>query len=297
MKKFTALLVMFAVLILSVIPAVGEGISVSSENGDKISIFDDVVITSPVNGNVVMVLGNISVDSNINGQVIAVFGDININAEVSGQVVTVFGNTTLTKDAVVSGNVITMGSLSKHDGARVLGQEVRILGESMNLDIGAIFYLRLAIMILFALAVLVVGLLTLVISKEKYSQIAKNIEKNIGKKMILGILTFLAASVLLLLLLVTLVAPILYIVVLILSTITASMYLGRLILKTFSLRNSIYIEFITGLISITLVKLLLLFLAPQNEVLLALGLAGLFDFLIYSLGMGIHMEERYLKNK
>lgn len=296
MKKFAVLFVMIAVLMINVIPAAGEGIFVSSENGDRISLFDDISITNPVNGNVIAVLGNVSVNSDINGQVVTVFGDITVNAEISGQVVTVFGNTILTKNAVVKGDVITMGSLSKTGGTRVLGQEVRILGESMNLDIGAIIYLRLAIMILFTLAVLIVGLLILVISKEQYTKIAENIERNIGRKLLLGVLSFLGASVLLLLLLVTLIAPILYIVVLVLSTITASMYLGRLILKTFSQTNSIYMEFITGLISITLIKLLLLFLVPQQDLLLGLGLVGLLDLFVYSMGLGIHMEERYVKN-
>ncbi len=296
MKRLTALLVIIAVIILNVMPAIGAGISVSSENGDKISLFNDITITKPVNGNVISVLGNVSVDSHISGQVVAVFGDVTINAEVSGQVVTVFGKTILTKDAVINGDIIIMGSLSRNDEARVLGQEVRIFGESMNLDIGAIIYLRLAFIILFALAALIAGLLILVISKEQYINIAKNIEKNIGKKLLLGILSFLAACILLLLLLVTLIAPILYIVLLVLSTITASMYLGRLILKTFSQNNSIYMEFITGLISITLVKLLLLFLIPQQELLLGLGLVSLFNLFVYSMGLGILMEGRYTKN-
>ena len=292
MKKFAAVLVIIAVLILNIMPVAGEGISISSDTGDKISIFDDVNISSPVNGNVVAVLGNVSVDSAISGQVVAVFGDITVNADVSGQVVTVFGNTILTKDAVIEGNVITMGSLSKAEGARVLGQEVRILGESMNLDIGAMVYLRLAIMILFSLSVLIIGLLVLLISKQYYTKIAKNIEKNIGRKLLLGILSFLGASTLLLLLLVTLIAPALYIFVLIISTITASMYFGRLILKTFSQNNSIYMEFITGLISITLCKLIILLLIPQYELLIGLGLIGLLDLFIYSIGLGIYMESK-----
>lgn len=297
MKKFSAVLVLIAVLILNVMPVAGGGISVSSENGDKISLFDDIQITTPVNGNVICVIGNVSVNNNVNGEVVAVFGDITVNAEVSKQVVTVFGHTTLTKDAVVKGDTITMGSLDKAAGARVLGQEIRIFGESMNLDISAIVYLRLAIMILFALAVLIVGLLVLVISREHYTRISKNIERNVGKKLLLGVLSFLGASILLLLLLVTLIAPFLYIVVLVFSTVTASMYIGRLILKTFSPDNSIYMEFITGLISITLVKLLFLFLVPQQDLLLGLGLAGLLDFFVFSMGMGIHMEERFVKEK
>ena len=293
MKKPAALLVIIVVLMLSVIPVAGDGVSVSTEAGDRISLFEEVRITSPVYGNVISVLGNVSVDSNINGQVIAVFGDVNIAADVSAQVVTVFGNTYLADGAVVQGNVITIGSLNKSAGARVLGQEVRILGETMNLDIDAIVYLRLFIMAIFTLAVLIVGLLVLAIYKRQYINIANNIESNTGKKLLLGFLSFLGASILLILLLATLIAPILYIVALVLSTITASMYTGRLILKAFSRANSIYMEFITGLISITLVKLLLLFLIPQQDLLLGMGLMGLFDILVFSVGLGIYMEERY----
>lgn len=294
MKKLTALIMLIAVLLLNVLPVTAEGISINSENGDRISIFDNINVTQPVMGNVICVLGNISVDSRVSGQVVAVFGDIHINSDVSGQVVTLFGNTTLEKTATVAGDVITIGSLSKETGARVLGQEVRILGEHMNLDISAIIYLRLAILILFTLAVLAVGLLILFLSRDHYNKISQRIENDMGRKLLLGFLSFLGASILLLLLLVTLIAPLLYVVVLVLSTITASMYVGRLILKTFSQKNSIYTEFMTGLGSITLLKLLLLFLVPQEDLLLGLGLIGLIDLCIYALGLGIHMEERYL---
>ena len=298
MKRFMALVTIIAVLILSAIPVSGEGISVSSENGDKISLFNDISIEKPTKGNVITVLGDISVNDSLDGQVVAVFGDVTVNSEVSGQVVTVFGNTVLKDGSVVKGDVINIGSLSKAGGARVLGQEVRIFGDSMNLDITAIVYLRLVIMILFTIAVLIIGMLILLISKHQYTEIAKNIEKNSGRKLLLGILSFLGVSVLFLLLLVTLIAPVLYFVILVMSTITASMYFGRLILKTFSQVNSIYMEFVTGLITITLAKLLLIFLIPHKELLLGFILIGLLDVFIYSIGLGIHMDERFAaKNK
>lgn len=295
MKKGTALLVMVLILIISVIPAAGEGIFVSSESGDKIRILEDTDIMDPVNGNVISVLGNVTVNNKVNGHVIAVFGESTINAEVSGQVVTIFGNTNLRESAVVMGDIITIGSITKYTGATILGQEVRILGESMNLDIGAIVYLRLVVMILFTLAVLIVGMLAMLISKSSYNEMSKNIEKNFGRKMLLGILSFMGASALLLLLLVTLIAPLLYILVLILATIPACLYFGRFILKTFSPKNSIYMEFITGLFSITLVKLLAIFLVPQHRIIIGLILVGLVDLFIYSIGLGIHMEQHYLK--
>jgi ABC-type multidrug transport system fused ATPase/permease subunit len=295
MRKALLLPVLLAVFLLCPLPVSALGVAIASENGDNVTLFENVEVTEPVNGNVISVLGNVSVDAHVGGQVVAVFGDIDVHGDVSGQVVTLFGNTTLAKGSTVSGNVITVGSLNKEDGAAVHGQEVRILGESMNLDISALLYLRLAILILFTLAVLVVGLLILALSKEQYRKISEKIEKDFGRKLLLGVLTFLGASILLLLLLVTLIAPLLYIVVLVLSAITASMYFGRIILKTFSQKNSIYTEFITGLATITLVKLLLLFLVPQEELILGFGLLGVVDIFIYCLGLGIHMEERYLK--
>lgn len=295
MKKLTALLIVAAILVISIIPAAAEGIYVASGNGDRIRILEDVSINQPVNGNVVAVLGDITVDSQVSGHVISVFGDIKVNGLVAGQVVTIFGQTELGGNAKVMGDVITMGSLKEASGAQVLGQQVRILGESMNLDIGAILYLQLVIMLLFTVVVLIAGLLILLIARSSYNNMAKNIEKNLGRKMLLGVLAFLGASALLLILLVTLIAPLLYIIVLVLAMIPASMFAGRYILKTFSPKNSIYVEFITGLISITLLKLLIVLLVPQDRVLIGLGLTGLVDLVIYSLGLGIHMEQHYLK--
>lgn len=297
MKKFAAAFAVIIFIAFCTMPVFGKGISISSENGERISILNDIEIESPANGNVIAVLGNVSVGSSVNGQVVAVFGDIIVDSDVAGQVVTVFGNTIIKKDAKISGGVIAIGSLKKEEGAVISGQEVRILGDSMNLDIGAIFYLRLALIILFAAAVLIVGLLILFISKDHYFLLASNIEKDMGKKAILGILTFLAANILLVLLIVTLIAPLLYIVVLVLSAITASIYSGRLILKTFSSGNSVFVEFITGLFSITLIKLLLLFLIPEQDLLMGLALTGLFNFIIFSLGLGIHMNGRYVNSK
>lgn len=295
MKKITAVLIAAVILVFSAIPSAAEGIYVASGNGDRIRILEDVDVSRPVNGNVVAVLGDITVDSQVSGHVIAVFGDVRVNALVSGQVVTIFGQTDLGANAKVMGDVITMGSLDEAPGAQVLGQQVRILGRSMNLDIGAILYLQLAVTLLFTIVVFIAGMLILLIARSSYANMAKSIEKNLGRKMLLGVLTFIGASAILLLLMVTLIAPLLYIVVLVLAMIPASMFAGRYILKTFSPKNSMYVEFITGLISITLLKLMIVLLVPQGYILLGFGLTGVVDLLIYSLGLGIHMEQHYLK--
>jgi hypothetical protein len=149
---------------------------------------------------------------------------------------------------------------------------------------------------LFNFVVLVAGILALLISKSSYKNISKNLDRNFGRKMLLGALALIGVTALLLLLLLTLIAPILYLVVLTLSTVTASMFFGRLILKAFSPKNSMMVEFITGLISITLVKLILIFIVPQDSILLGFVLVAALDVFIYAVGLGIHVEQHYLKN-
>ncbi len=296
MKKLAALLTACMIIMILSVAVAAEGIYVRSESGDKIRILENAVISEPIQGNAVLVLGDVTVNSRVGGHVITVFGDAYINSEVSGQVVSLFGNTVLQDNAQVMGDVITIGSLTKADSALIGGQEVRVLGESMNLDIGALSYLRLITVLLFTLAVLITGMLALLISRKKYNSIAKRLDRNFSRKFILGILAFTGASALLLLLLMTLIAPLFYIILLLLSSIPAFMYLGRKILKSFSPKNSIFTEFITGLVTVTLVKLIIIFLIPQQSILLSAIIIGIMDIFIYSIGLGILVEQYYLKN-
>ncbi len=296
MKRLTAFLVIFMIIMISAVPITAEGIYVRSESGDKIRILEDTVISEPVQGNVVVVLGNVSVGSKVGGHVISVFGDVTVNSAVSGQVVSLFGNTELQQNAQVMGDVITIGSLSKSEGAVINGQEVRVLGESMNLDIGAFSYLRLIIMLLFTLTELIIGMLVLLISRKRYNSIAKRLDRNLNRKLILGALAFTGITALLLILLVTLIAPLIYIILLVIAAIPAFMYLGRIILKSFSPKNGIYAEFMAGLVSVTLVKLIIILLIPQQSVLVGVIITVLISIFIYLLGLGIMVEQYYLKN-
>lgn len=296
MKRLTALIVLFLIIISSFVPAAAEGIYVRSGSGDRIRILEDVEINEPISGNTVTVLGNVTVDSNVGGHVITVFGDAVVDSVVSGHVVSLFGKTVLKENARVLGDVITVGSLTKAGSAVISGQEVRIFGESMNLDIGALLYLRLITALLFTLAVFIIGTLAQLISRQKYISIAKRLERNASRKFILGILTFTGATALLLILLLTLIAPILYIILMLVASIPAFMYLGRKILKSFSPKNGIFAEFITGLVTVTLVKLILIFLIPQQSILISTVIIAIINILIYSLGLGILAEQHYLKN-
>src|SRR5690554_6991287 len=113
MKKLTALLIVFILLMAAATPVFAEGIRVSSESGDRIQIFEDAEVTGPVQGNIIVVLGDVVVKDRVGGHVITVFGDSEIDAEVAGQVVTVFGKMTLRDGARIAKDVISIGSVER----------------------------------------------------------------------------------------------------------------------------------------------------------------------------------------
>ena len=105
-------------------------------------------------------------------------------------------------------------------------------------------------------------------------------------------LSFIGATSLLSLLL-TLIAPLLYIILLIMAAVP-HVFIGRMILKAFSQKNSIFMEFITGLITATLFKFAS-YLSYPSRVLAGIR-ERMVNFVIFSFGMGILMEHHYLNN-
>ncbi|NTV90939.1 MAG: polymer-forming cytoskeletal protein [Clostridiales bacterium] len=302
-KSFKAVLVLFAAVIIMLWAypvntfALDEGVSVSTGSGDQVRLFEDIRIDRPVSGNIISVLGDVTLDSSVDGQIIAVFGDVTVNSKVSRQVVTVFGKTVLTDKAEIKGDLITLGSIEKADGAKVEGNEVRIFGRRMDVDVSAIFYLRLVGLVGFSLVVLIWGVLMLLLSKKKYTAEALKIEEEGSRKLLLGILSFLGTAILLILLSITLIGPVLYMVLMIIANVYASIYFGRLIMKAMSAPRNIMAEFFTGFITITLVKLLVVFLVPQQQIVISLILGIILYSYVCAMGLGIMMEGKFGKKQ
>ncbi len=296
-RLITAILAMAVLLFIYALPvsALDEGVFVATATGDQVRLFENIDVEEDIKGNIIAVLGDIEVNSNVDGLVIAVFGDVKVNAAVADQVVTVFGNTVLTGNADIKGNLITLGSIEKDPGARVSGNEVRIFGEVMNVDVSAIFYLRMVSLVAFSLVVLIWGVLMLILSKKKYINDTAEIEKSGRRKLLLGILTFLGTAILLVLLSVTLVAPVLYFVLMIVANVFACLYFGKLIMKAMSAPRNIMVEFMTGFITITLIKLLVVFLVPQKEIILSLIIGTVVASYVSTMGLGVIMEARFAK--
>lgn len=293
MKRIFAVVAALMLMLTFALPVYAEGVSVLSDSGDRVSLFDNVKIDKVVNGNVIAVFGDVELNADVNGLVVTVFGDLKLDARVSGQVITVIGNTWLGNKAVVNGSLFSLGQLEKEPGAKILGQEVNIFGRNMKLDMSELIIVRVLLLLMFAVIVFLIGILYIAASRKKMGEIEANIEGNLGRKLLLGFLAYIGATIVLVLLFITVIVPILYLVLIVLATVMSSICLGKLIMKAMSPSNSVYLEFITGLVTITLFELLLTFLIPGEDAILSLLLLGVFSLLINSFGVGTLFVEKY----
>ena len=65
----------------------------------------------PLHGERIRIFGDVAVerDEEIGGQAVAVFGSVRVDGKVDDQVVAVFGSVVLGNDAVVGGDVVSVG--------------------------------------------------------------------------------------------------------------------------------------------------------------------------------------------
>jgi hypothetical protein len=292
MKKVAALLLLLFVLATGV-SVYADGISIWTNSNDKISLFDDLKIDEALDGTAVVVFGNLDVRADVSGNVVVVLGDVNISSRVKGQVVSILGNTRLTEKAEIDSDLISIGNIDKSQEARIKGQEVRVYGWQLDSGYGFILFARVVLALVFSLLVLILGLVMLLLSRGRFKNISMSLEYGVGRKLLIGLLVYLGATILLALLFITVIVPILYFILLVVGSVLASMYFGRMIMKNFSSENNLFLEFVTGLVTITLIKVLLIYLIPHEEIILNSIIYTMFTLFINSLGLGIITDAKY----
>lgn len=294
MRKLILLLILIIVL-LTAAPSFAQGIIVDSDNGDRVGIWNDVRVSMESIGNVVTVMGDIDINADVVGDVVAVFGDIDVNAAVKGQVVCIFGQIRLGENAEVGGDVVSFGSITKDQAAVVRGNIIRMDWQGLEQEMDFLMALRIAFIVLFSLLSLASGLIMIAFTAGKLDKLIDSSEVSIVQRVFIGFLAFIGASTLMLIFFVTLIIPFAYLLLVLFANIIAALYFGRLIVKAFKAVFNIYLEFVTGLITITLVKLLIIFLIPQSELVLSWLIYLAFEAFISSMGIGIFIYSKFGK--
>lgn len=296
MKKLGALLFLFF-LLASGSPAYAEGLTAFSNDGDKVSILGDLKIDSKTDGDIVVILGNLDIQGDVDGDVVLVIGDATINARVSGQVVNVLGSLKLDEKAVVEGDVIVVGGYERLPGARISGDVNVVRGYGLNIGIGFILVARVFSIIVFAVLVLLLGIILLSFSRDKYLAMIEGAELETGRKLAIGFLGFLGATIIAVLLFITLIVPLLYFILLLVAGAVSSLYFGRIILRPFVSNCSPFLELLAGVTAITAVKLGILYSIPLHEFVTGNLLVLLFGVFVNSMGMGLFLSSRFEKSR
>ncbi|MGI6778808.1 MAG: hypothetical protein ACOX7R_12630 [Acetivibrionales bacterium] len=294
MKKLLLLLIIVCIL-LSATAVYAVGLNIESDGGDRVCIMEDVTISEEVSGDIVVVLGDVVVDSFVNGNVLSVLGDITINGRVSGEAISVLGTVKLTDTARVDGDVIAIGSIEKSPAAVVNGEKITITAR--ELDSGFLFVAAMIYIIALTIVTFLFGTVLIFLFRHRLNQMLSGIECNTGRKIATGFVLLVISTIVLLILLITIIAPVAYILLLMAATVATSIYFGRVLLKTFNANGNVYLDFITGFITITLIKILLLYLIPQGSLITGCILFAVFSVFIYSLGVGIMFYLNIFKNK
>lgn len=342
-----AVLIIVLLMFLANIPVSADGLSIESDEEDKVGVLGDVTVDRQISGNAVNIFGNMRIEQtvggdavtiigdadigaviageivtilgrtelahragaggdvvtvfggadirgDVKGDLVVVLGDATIDAKVSGQVVCILGNLKLTENAVVGGNVFSLGGFEKAQGALVGGHEEIVIGAGIN---SGFLLLAAAFMtIAFSLIVLVFGMVLLIIMRDRLKLVSRVPCQDIGILLLKGLLMFMGISIASVILSITIIVPLLYLFVLLLSATAAGIYAGKLLFRALGVSSNLFAELFTGIFTITLVRIALILIIP-HESLMVSGLLYIgCEMLVNSAGLGLLLQTRRRKS-
>lgn len=293
------IILLSGIILLSVIVFVpsekvsAEGVSVKSAGGNRIYVFENAKPDSQVEGNIIVVGGNLEIAYPVKGHVLTVFCTSDVKNIVNGQYMSVFGNLKLNKNAIIKGNTFSVGLLYKPQGAQILGREIKVLNREMALDRQFYRSFNLIFMLLYMGVVFIAGILLITLLKERYNTISALSEQRPLRKLAVGFTGFLCFAVLSVLLFITIIAPVALIVLSVIAEATSAVFFGRKIFSMLSFNHNVFLELISGLFFINLVRLVLIMALPISIVLFGTILFILTMVTTVSLGIGLLVDTRF----
>jgi hypothetical protein len=283
MKKIIILI--FALLLLIPVPALAEG------KNDRVQIQGDITVNADevIMGDTIAILGDIRVDGKVTGDVVAVLGDVRVNGEVMGDVTAVGGRIIRGETSKVYGKITEVKISGIKDIVDAItrqginwGPGITRYNWSFSRNWGYSWFKFARF-----LGLLAVGILVIILFPNSTRTAAGVIEKEIGRKMLIGLLIFLLTPVALLLLLITLIGiPLIPILLLLLYAagffgyLCISIYLGRKLNEQLKIKPEILLEFALGALLLWLIQLV-----PF--------IGGLTSVVVLIMSLGITAETRF----
>ena len=298
MKRSIALMVILLAMLIQV-PASAANHGYAVAGTDRVNFFGNMKVDDEISGNVISLGGNVDIGADVNGDIIVLMGNLSLDAEVSGDVVMLLGKATLSDRSKILGDMVAVGSVERTPGSYVQGENILLRSGFIDMngfDMNSALMFRYVFLFMSLIFLLVFGIPTIYFISNRFMNIEVGIEYEIGKKLVIGCLGLIGSAIITVLLCWTLIVPLAFALFIFLSKIVAYLYIGKMIMKTSKARMNMYIEFITGVIAIVLVKFILLVLIPQSYFFLAMISTVILNFVINSLGVGILVVSRFGEN-
>lgn len=298
MKKFIIVMVVLFMVVVNV-PVLAANGWEFIDGRDRINLLGNTTVDENTSGDVIVIAGNVDVEADVDGDVVVVMGNLNLDAAVSGDVITLMGKVTLTDKARVMGDVVTLGSVDKADGAYIEGENSLIKFGYINInspDMNFLAMLRFVVLFFSLVLLLIFGLVVIYFTSQRFIVIEAGIEYGTGRKFVIGLLGLIASFIITILFCWTLIVPLVFLLLMLLAKVATCVYIGKMALKVSNARLNIYIEFVTGAIAIMLAEILLFMLIPQERVIQSILAGGLLNVAVNSLGIGILVDSKFGKS-
>lgn len=286
-------LCIFSLMVLMLLfgnTASAEGVTIHSDDGDLVSLFNDVSVKQEQEHDIVVIAGDLDVQADVNGDVVIVFGNARINARIGGSVVNVLGDLTLDERAEVDEDLVAIGKLNKLPGSVIYGEQINMFIPSI--DPLFLFSARVVWIFVQAILSLILGFLMVTFFREKTEGIFQNAGQDTVRIFLIGLLAIIGMTIVSVLLAITLILPLLYFFLLLWSGTIGCIYLGKVLLKNTMPGSRSFLELLAGVAAVTLIKVILVFSIPAEYFLTGYLVIAIFGFIIDSAGMGLVLNSR-----
>lgn len=285
-----------ALILLLILPFEVSAKQDNITDGDII-LFKDKVVDNINYGNVTVVSGNADIQKDVNGSVIVVFGKATINAKVSGDVVSVFGELDIQGNTSIQGNLVSIGKLKTTDNLLISGNKAAI-----DFDFISLFKsngILINTFILFSILTLAIGLILISIFTKRYRAMAYSMRFGNLRRLAIGLLFMVSATIVLVFLIFLIAAPISYILLMMFADIVTGIYLGSFIFKNDNEKSTIFLEFFVGHIIVSIIKIVPLILLPEGSyfalMIYSISLLAI-EFIMAAFGIGTIIDTRFGKD-
>lgn len=257
MKKFFIILVILMLML--------PGAALADGNNDRVQIQGDVVVgpNETVLGDAVAIMGNVTVDGKVVGDVTAIMGDVKVNGEVMGDVTTVGGRIIRSDSARIHGKITQVGV---GEGIKDIITNVTRYGIRWRPGGRGITVFNMGFPYIFRImhfiGIIALGTLAIILFPDSIKAAADVVEKEIGRRFLIGFLTILLLPMAMIMMAITIIGiPLIPLAILLVAAagfygyLGISIFLGRKLNEQLHLKPSPFVEYILGALLLWFIQL------------------------------------------